>query len=361
MSEINGKLNNVQNIKGVISNSESLNANVNLNVGLVPEIQIGETITLNSNEKAFVELDAKSTKIKPIFNFGIPKGDKGETSAGTKYFEGEGIEISEDNIIKILKASSETLGGIKVGENLTIDENGVLSATGGGGISEIPIATADTLGGIKVGENLEIDDSGVLNAISNNSDPGIITITEDMMKEIWVEQGYSARTDFYPAIIYLKYGCGIYKVGYNCKLSHSLNETGSSLISGDMMIMFDGGKWCMFFLSTQYAPLQTFYTNNTITKNTTYSKVSESSTLKADWIKNFHNLESMVAINNTTIYTPSNDYNPAHKKYVDDSIANNLKNYALKSEIPDVSEFQTAEEVTALINTAIGGIENGSY
>lgn len=38
-----------------------------------------------------------------------------------------------------------------------------------------------------------------------------------------------------------------------------------------------------------------------------------------------------------------------------------LENYALKSEIPDVSEFQTEVEVTALINEAIGGIENGSY
>lgn len=41
--------------------------------------------------------------------------------------------------------------------------------------------------------------------------------------------------------------------------------------------------------------------------------------------------------------------------------AENLADYALKSEIPDVSEFQTEEEVTALINEAIGGIENGSY
>ena len=182
MSEINGKLNNVQNIKGVISNSESLNANVNLNVGLVPEIQIGETITLNSDEKAFVELDEKSTRIKPIFNFGIPKGDKGETSAGTKYYEGEGIEISEENVLNITKATTEILGGIKVGENLSVDENGVLSAIGGG-ISELPIASSETLGGIKVGGNLTIDTNGVLNAIAGceitrYDDGGVVIIEE---------------------------------------------------------------------------------------------------------------------------------------------------------------------------------------
>ena len=35
--------------------------------------------------------------------------------------------------------------------------------------------------------------------------------------------------------------------------------------------------------------------------------------------------------------------------------------YALKTDIPDVSDFQTAEQVTQLINTAIGDIENGTY
>jgi hypothetical protein len=39
--------------------------------------------------------------------------------------------------------------------------------------------------------------------------------------------------------------------------------------------------------------------------------------------------------------------------YVDDAIAD--------INIPDVSEFQTEEQVNALINTALGVIENGTY
>lgn len=35
--------------------------------------------------------------------------------------------------------------------------------------------------------------------------------------------------------------------------------------------------------------------------------------------------------------------------------------FALKSEIPDVSGYQTAEQVNSLINTALGVIENGTY
>lgn len=38
-----------------------------------------------------------------------------------------------------------------------------------------------------------------------------------------------------------------------------------------------------------------------------------------------------------------------------------LADYAKKSEIPDVSNFQTKAQVQALINQALGVIENGSY
>lgn len=58
-------------------------------------------------------------------------------------------------------ASSTTLGGIKVGSGLLIND-GVLSIEGIGGI---PVASADTLGVIKVGSGLQID-SGVLSVIS---------------------------------------------------------------------------------------------------------------------------------------------------------------------------------------------------
>lgn len=57
-----------------------------------------------------------------------------------KLTAGSGITIDADNVISatggvvdIPIASSTTLGGIKVGENLTISEDGTLSATGGGG------------------------------------------------------------------------------------------------------------------------------------------------------------------------------------------------------------------------------------
>ena len=72
------------------------------------------------------------------------------------------ITISEPMRDYHLPIASETvLGGIKVGNNLTITEDGVLSAES----TEytLPTASASVLGGIKVGSNLTITD-GVLTA-----------------------------------------------------------------------------------------------------------------------------------------------------------------------------------------------------
>lgn len=56
-------------------------------------------------------------------------------------------------------AASDTLGGIKVGDNLDIEEDGTLNAAAP---YTLPAATAETLGGVKVGDDLAIDENGVL-------------------------------------------------------------------------------------------------------------------------------------------------------------------------------------------------------
>ena len=59
-------------------------------------------------------------------------------------------------------AADDTLGGIKVGDNLTIEEDGTLNAPD---TYTLPIASDDTLGGVKVGGGLSIDaETGVLSA-----------------------------------------------------------------------------------------------------------------------------------------------------------------------------------------------------
>lgn len=56
-------------------------------------------------------------------------------------------------------ATDETLGGIKVGDNLTVEEDGTLNA---GDPYTLPAASDETLGGVKVGDDLAIDANGEL-------------------------------------------------------------------------------------------------------------------------------------------------------------------------------------------------------
>lgn len=66
-------------------------------------------------------------------------------------------------------ASPTVLGGIKVGANLSIDANGVLSGNAGGSSYTLPKASPTVLGGVKVGTTLKIDSNGVLDTASSGS------------------------------------------------------------------------------------------------------------------------------------------------------------------------------------------------
>ena len=89
----------------------------------------------------------------------------GVGSAG-KYLKvgssGNSIEWGDGSSYTLQPATSNTLGGIKVGNNLSVTQDGTLSADAGQ--YELPIAGDSTLGGIKVGERLSITSSGVLSA-----------------------------------------------------------------------------------------------------------------------------------------------------------------------------------------------------
>lgn len=64
--------------------------------------------------------------------------------------------------------------------------NAIAEGGGGGGGYVLPIASADTLGGVKIGENLSIDASGILSAIGGGGG-GFTTLTSDDYN--WPETG----------------------------------------------------------------------------------------------------------------------------------------------------------------------------
>lgn len=62
---------------------------------------------------------------------------------------------------KVPIATKNAVGGIKVGENLSISEDGTLSANGGNSYV-LPSATADTLGGVMIGDNINVSGNGTI-------------------------------------------------------------------------------------------------------------------------------------------------------------------------------------------------------
>ena len=79
-----------------------------------------------------------------------------------------GIETGA-NAYSLPKAAAGTLGGIKVGNNLSIDNDGVLSATDMH--YTLPTADASTKGGIKVGKGLSISDAALSLKVTHTTAP----------------------------------------------------------------------------------------------------------------------------------------------------------------------------------------------
>lgn len=69
----------------------------------------------------------------------------------------DSVEVTEPLVADYIlpTASNNTLGGVKVGSNLSIDSSGHLS---------VPVASASNLGVVKVGTGLTVDDEGVLSS-----------------------------------------------------------------------------------------------------------------------------------------------------------------------------------------------------
>lgn len=144
---------------------------IDLSLGYLVGAESGGSVgTLHINEKCDTDVHVLKDGTGTLFY-------KDKEVATQEYVDEQisNIETSGGGISEIPIASTTTLGGIKVGANLTIDEDGTLNASASGGSGsgsdyELPIASAETLGGIKVGDNLSIDENGVLSASGSGSD-----------------------------------------------------------------------------------------------------------------------------------------------------------------------------------------------
>lgn len=65
-------------IEGEVVKSKTIEGDVKMSIAATPDIQVGVTETLEPGSEAYVELAEGSTRLSPVFNFGIPKGIDGE-------------------------------------------------------------------------------------------------------------------------------------------------------------------------------------------------------------------------------------------------------------------------------------------
>ena len=174
------------------SNNTSNQAKLNLVAGNGDPTDTIEIVGSNGTDVAWDSVNNKIT-----INSTAPVQPDWNASSGL------GEILNKPNIpsaYTLPTAAAGTLGGIKVGANLSIDVDGVLSANAGA--YTLPTADATTLGGIKVGSGLSIDGNGVLTATGGSTVPQIqdlsnttASLADDATAELNIT-GYKAYSLF---------------------------------------------------------------------------------------------------------------------------------------------------------------------
>ena len=158
----------------------------------------GQTLTLKDETNT----DLSSVELpKPAEPYTLPTASA-NTLGGIKV--GNNLAISEDGTLSASAspepytlpiASANTLGGIKVGNNLAISEDGTLSASVSPEPYTLPVASSEVLGGIKVGDNLTITSDGKLSAPTPTEPYTLPTASADTLGGIKVGNNLTIDSD----------------------------------------------------------------------------------------------------------------------------------------------------------------------
>lgn len=199
----------------------------------------------------------------------------------------------DDNKYSLPIASADTLGGIKIGENLSIDENGVVSASG----CDIPIynfkmtseyhKVTSTVTYVYMSSD---DKIALQNIIQNAYDKGLETFALFVNQRVGTYTGTNEMHQDYLLTI------------VNGKLIK--NKPSSLLLAGYSQ---GNSTFTDVYLSKLNILLQLSWNGDSCTVSFAQYINVELRPLSSD---------------NTVVYVPTSDYNPATKKYVDDQVGN---------------------------------------
>lgn len=253
----------------------------------------------------------------------------------TKNYVDTKVNNAKHEVIDNLPIASKTSKGIvQIGENLSITEDGILSATGG--TIDLPIASSTTLGGIKVGNNLSITNDGTLNATGGDSSNYPIYYYQYTHKYDEFSDTSTESLNLFN-LIYTDIKNGKKPIVIVRKTSgdglSSIFARGdiiSPIIPiqvGNIILLRGGPNYSQQRSGSSYwneINLEANINNDTISSITEsfIYQTSKGLFLLQDYSQtnNAYELDNFaLSTKNTLPYTPTQDYHPATKKYVDDN------------------------------------------
>lgn len=211
----------------------------------------------------------------------------------------------DDNKYTLPIASEETLGGIKIGENLTIDKNGVISASGGTEV--LPIY------------NVECDISNGSSPYWYDNNSNFAVLTKKAINEAY------NKGDLH---FILNYGSSSNDHGTTLQVVVKIYNTNRPISFNTIPeISYLNGTYKEQLISLSYGSW--VYTDGEWTYPT--GSVGAQFVSDVPFMTGSSARSTFLSKTNTTSYTPTGNYNPATKKYVDD----NIKIYNISIQSPD--------------------------
>lgn len=230
----------------------------------------------------------------------------------------------DDNKYTLPIASKETLGGIKIGDNLTIDENGVLSASGGTN-NNIPSFFIDI-----PSQPLNVNNNGTRYTLPTSFNEKLTTNLNNILD---IYQTFSIQFLINNILVTFNPSYSIDTSGFGTRRFNSTSKPKSinlfaNIVNNkyDISASADPVMYGGFLPVTLELTLTWDNTTPSVTKGV-YKLYGYSSQIPS--IRYIQ--KNLLTKTNTTGYTPTNDYNPATKKYVDD----NIKIYNISIKSPD--------------------------
>ena len=251
--------------------------------GIVAEGKDGVTPHIGENGNWFIgETD---TGVNASTNYTLPAATT-TSLGGIKV--GANLSITDDGTLsanasqyELPIASSSTLGGIKISSDFTIDEDGTLHTTSSGGSGYVlPVATTTTLGGVKQGTNVTIAADGTLSAtdttysVATTSQNGLMS-SNDKTKLDALPTNDSLTTSLNGKVpipssisagqVVAKTADGWEAVDLSSGItSEAINFTGSNVSGGKVTINHNLGNKLLFGWGCSITPRGTTFNENSV-------------------------------------------------------------------------------------------------